>query len=95
MVESMTKLNVRTVEDLARDVANDFNKTVEEEGFASFAEMKKSYMWDSADVKEEVRYMVNEMYGGQMYDDDEVRANNAERYMSYREFMKVVRKHLL
>ena len=56
--------------------------------------MKKCYMWDSTDIKEEVRYMVNEMYGGQMYEDDEVRANCEEEFITYKAFMALVRKYL-
>lgn len=84
---------MKTIEELAKEVAQDFNKTVEEEGFSDFAEMKKSYMWETSDIKEEVRYMVNEMYGGHMYEDDEVFIDGVEP-ASYKSFMVLVRKYL-
>ena len=39
---------------LAKRVAADFRQTMEEEGFDTFAEMKKCYGWDKHDIMGEV-----------------------------------------
>jgi hypothetical protein len=50
-----------TFEVLAKLVADDFSRTMKENGFETFAEMKKCYMWDANDIKEEVDSIVCEI----------------------------------
>lgn len=50
-----------TFNELAKLVADDFRKTMEENGFETFSEMKKCYMWDANDIKEEVSSIVSEI----------------------------------
>ena len=50
-----------TFEILAKLVADDFKRTMETHGFRTFAEMKKCYMWDANDIKEEVSTIVSEI----------------------------------
>ena len=49
-----------TIEELAKIVAKDFLQTMKQEGFETFAEMKKTYWWTTADIKEEVDYIITE-----------------------------------
>lgn len=55
-----------TFEKLAVYVANDFRKTMQEEGFTTFAEMKKCYMWDADDIKTEIYDIITE-YAKEQY----------------------------
>ena len=50
-----------TFEKLAELVADDFQKTMNEEGFETFKEMKKCYDWDAQDIKEEVDSIISEL----------------------------------
>lgn len=50
-----------TFEILAKLVADDFRNTMEEEGFETFQEMKKCYMWDAQDIRDEIVYIVTEL----------------------------------
>ena len=50
-----------TFERLAELVAYDFKHTMEEQGFETFDEMKRCYMWDATDIKEEVSTIVSEI----------------------------------
>ncbi|MBP1581119.1 MAG: hypothetical protein J6A26_01815 [Oscillospiraceae bacterium] len=50
-----------TFENLANLVADEFRRTMAEEGFETFSEMKKCYMWDANDIKEEVSTIVDEI----------------------------------
>lgn len=50
-----------TFEVLAKLVADDFKHTMEDHGFETFAEMKRCYMWDARDIKEEVDSIVREI----------------------------------
>jgi hypothetical protein len=50
-----------TFEMLAKLVADDFTRTMEEQGFETFKEMRKCYMWDANDIKEEVSTIISEI----------------------------------
>ncbi len=41
-------------QELVNAIANDFQQTMEEEGFETFVEMKECYWWDSQDIRDEV-----------------------------------------
>ena len=73
---------------LIDDVANDFAQTMKQEGFESFSDMKNTYDWESAEIKEEIEYMVDKVYGGAFFDTIVSASDDSE--MSYREFKKAV-----
>jgi hypothetical protein len=50
-----------TFEVLAKMVADDFCRTMKDQGFETFGEMKKCYMWDAKDIKEEISSIVSEI----------------------------------
>jgi len=54
------------IEELAKRVADDFKATMEEEGFESFAEMKRVNWWEASDVRNEIldvaQIMLDEEY---------------------------------
>lgn len=50
-----------TFEILAKLVADDFKRTMDDNGFHTFSEMKKCFMWDANDIKEEVSTIVSEI----------------------------------
>ena len=50
-----------TFEKLAKLVADDFQKTMDEEGFETFLEMKRCYMWEAQDIREEVESIISEL----------------------------------
>ena len=50
-----------TFEKLAKLVAEDFQRTMDEEGFETFNEMKKCYDWEAQDIKEEVESIISEL----------------------------------
>lgn len=50
-----------TFEELVNYVISDFQKTMQEEGFTTFAEMKKCYMWDADDIKSEVYSIITDL----------------------------------
>lgn len=58
-----------TLEQLAAYVADDFKKTMKEEGFETFAEVCRCYQWTSGDIKDEVDAIIRTA-GGQYYIDE-------------------------
>lgn len=79
---------------LASKIAEDFNRSVVEEGFENFKEMKNSYDWEPEDIRTEIEYMVKE-YGendhfAMMDDGSLIQFTNDWPTMSYREFKKMV-----
>ena len=83
-----------TFESLAKLVADDFRKTMYEEGFKTFNEMKKCYCWDARDIKEEVDYTITKYAnetGASVYMFDDHSAVEVDLdVMSWREFKKLV-----
>ena len=58
-----------TSKDLARKCAEYFKSVMKEEEFDTFEEMRQCYMWDTADIKEEVKAVIAEF--GWFFTDDE------------------------
>lgn len=80
------------LENLVKIVADDFRKDMEENGFESFQEMSRCYMWDSSDIRAEVEYIVNSSNLGYMGDEGLV-LNNGD-LCEYKDFIRLVRKSL-
>ena len=92
-----------TFEQLAQEVAKDFNEVIREQGFGTFARMKKSYCWDAQDVKEEVEETISALAskrynGGEFADfwmaDDFSFVQIGFDDMSWCEFKKLLFKYL-
>lgn len=60
-IRAATEASKPTFDQLAKWVADDFNKTMKEENFDSFNDMRKSYMWDMQDVKNEVNDIISQI----------------------------------
>ena len=54
-------MTISTVEDLAAAVRAEFVKYIHDDGFRSFAEMRRSYDWEWTDVKIETNSIINEL----------------------------------
>ena len=55
-----------TIRELAKLVAEEFNKAVKEAECENFKEMRRLYDWDANDIRGEISYMVREQEN--MYD---------------------------
>ena len=87
-----------TINELAKIVADDFKATMDEFGFETFNEMAKCYWWTSADIKEEVSAIVDEVARERnellyVSDDGEDVFAGCED-VSYRTFAKMFRKEI-
>lgn len=50
-----------TFEKLAKLVADDFQATMDKEGFKTFSEMRNCYCWEIQDIKDEVQQIITEL----------------------------------
>lgn len=91
-----------TIKELARLVSDDFQKTMNEEGFETFNEMRRCYCWETQDIKEEVSSIINEISAKVweerketvfMYDDYSTVIADGED-MSWRDFKKLIFENL-
>lgn len=92
-----------TYERLAEIVADDFKKTMKDEGFETFKEMCYCYGYDSQDIKEEVDSIIREIAGEYyikyhddfyMYDDLSAVQIGLQDEMSWKDFKKLMLSHL-
>lgn len=88
-----------TFEELARKVAGEFRKDMKEVGYETFEDMRRSYDWEWADVKEEVSYLIDEIAKatGDSYlwmADDHTFIQNASGDISWKEFKKLLLANL-
>ena len=89
-----------TFEKLAEMVRMDFKTTMEQEGFETFADMKRCYCWEAADIKDEVNIIIAELantaYKNKefsnfyMADDNSFIQIGVCEDMSWRDFKKLV-----
>ena len=85
-----------TIRELAELVAKDFKETMIEEGFETFNEMADCYWWTSADIKEEVSAIIDNIANERqeilyLSDDGEDVFTECED-ASYRSFSRMFRK---
>lgn len=83
----------KSFEQLAERVAESFKRLMEEEGFETFREMKRSYMWEADDIRFEICYYVLEC-GGECYDDLTFVEIDSNHEMPYGKFKKMVMANL-
>ena len=89
-----------TFEKLAEMVRADFKATMEKEGFETFADMKRCYCWEAADIKDEVNTIITDLArqaykNGEkahffMADDNSFIQIDICEDMSWRDFKKLV-----
>ena len=82
-------IKFRTFDEAAEYVAKDFISTMQDEGFETFQEMAKCYMWETDDIKSEVYYILQDT-NCEMWDDGselEIGQNSIE----WRKFSKLFR----
>ena len=83
-----------TFEMLAKLVAEDFQKTMDENGFDTFADMKFTYDWEWADIKDEIAYTItaigNELNEPMYMYDDRTYVQIGIKAIPWREFKKLV-----
>lgn len=83
------------MEMLAREVANDFMRTMAEEGFDSFQEMCDCYWWTSKDIKDEVKAIISNLHRDDCFlDDDGVDVVCGDEMLSYVKFSRKFRQYL-
>lgn len=82
--------------ELANIVACAFQQTMKEEGFETFAEMKKCYMWTPEDIKEEVDDIIRDATFEDAYIDelDGTLVFCSGQDMEYKRFQKLWNKAL-
>lgn len=92
----MTK--VRTFKEAVDATVKYFVKMTKEEGYEDFAEMERSQMWNSEDIKEEADYAFNTEIEGVWFDEDDCKTLvvDAEEngVYTWRKFIMAVRKEL-
>ena len=84
-----------TFDSLAERVAKEFRVQMEDEGFETFSEMVKCYMWETSDIRNEVSSILKDV-GDDAYVDEEdgnfVYLNGES--ISYSRFSKMFRNYL-
>ena len=75
------------MDNLINFVANDFARTMFEEGFDSFKEMKTTYGWNTEDIKDEVRHLLYISGFGCLSDDGLLITNSNDETITYRSFI--------
>lgn len=79
-------------EELAKAVAETLKDMMREEGFETFEEMRRCYLWEGNDIREEICYRVKEC-GGDCFD-DMTDITIGWDIMAYGAFKKLVMAHL-
>lgn len=82
-------VKVSTFSEAADYVARDFVKTMKEEGFETFEEMKKCYWWEPEDIRQEIISIVDET-NAYFYDDGSAIVLPYDEEMDYKSFKKLV-----
>lgn len=80
------------LQDLVNYIADDFQKSIEEDGFDNFLSMKRSYWWTSKDIQNEVDYMIDKEL--QLNTDNRYNYNCFDNYEDNRNmtYSKLIRK---
>ena len=81
-----------SMKDLINNVAKDFMDDMEEHHCVDFDEFLFVNGFEAKDVRDEISYMVNRMFGGLMIDDGSIIYASDDSEISYREFKKEVLK---
>lgn len=81
-----------TVPQLASIVADDFNSTIESEGFSGFTEMIRYYNWTQSDVCNEICDTINDLGSEYQYwcDEDGNIYHDFDMLCSYRDFKRLL-----
>lgn len=79
---------------LIQDVVDEWRKDIKEQDCESFKEFCQVNDYEASDIRDEIRYMVDHMFGGYMYDDGTVIGASDDSEISYRQFKKAVTDQL-
>lgn len=80
-----------SLDDITKAVRDDFKKTMDEEGFDTFKEMRDSYDWEPHDIREEIDYIVRSLDTDWFMLDDGTLVNDSTgEEVRYRDFKKMV-----
>lgn len=88
-VRSGTEIS-SAMQKLIQDVADDFKKSMQDMDCDTWKEFVQINDWDASDIRGEIRYMVDRMYGGAMFDDGSYVEASDDSGIPYREFKKKV-----
>ena len=88
-IKSDTSLVSDSMLELIENVSNQFRKDMEFSECDTFSELVHLNDWESSDIRSEIEYMVNRMFGGSMFDDGTIISPD-DSEMRYREFKKRV-----
>lgn len=83
----------QTIQEAAEYVARDFVQTMIDEGFETFQEMSRCYMWDTEDIKQEVYYILQPT-NCLMWDDGST-VELRDECISWRAFSKLFRDYIV
>lgn len=81
------------IQEAAEYVARDFVQTMIDEGFETFQEMSRCYMWDTEDIKQEVYYILQPT-NCWMWDDGST-VELRDECISWRAFSKLFRDYIV
>ena len=78
------------MQQLIDNVAAEWRNDMKEQDCETFKEFVQLNDYDASDIRNEIRYMVDRMFGGYMYDDGTVVGASDDTEMSYGKFKKAV-----
>ena len=87
------KTQVKTFQEAAKIVANEFIRYMLEEDFEKFSDMKKCYQWDADDLRDEIRSILEDLTSVGMWDDG-THVEIGMTDITYGEFKKMVMNEL-
>ena len=79
-----------SMQKLIDDVANDFKQSMKDMDCTTWSEFVRLNDWEASDIRSEIGYMVDHLYGGAMFDDGTYIEDENGNGISYREFKKNV-----
>ncbi len=86
----MSTLFCKSFDQLATVVAKDFVATMKEEGFESFNDMSRCYMWNSSDIQEEIKHIIEDITNAYIDEDRSLVILDSSEDIAYKDFKKLV-----
>ena len=88
-IKSETEIS-SAMQDMIESVADEWRNDMAEQDCETFKEFCQVNDYEASDIRNEIRYMVNRMFGGYMYDDGTVVGASDDTEMPYGKFKKAV-----
>lgn len=88
-ITSATEIS-SAMQDMINSIADEWKKDIEDQDCENFKEFCQLNDYTAADIRDELRYMIQNHYDGWMYDDGTIVVASDESEMPYREFKKAV-----